>query len=312
MVRLTVRLSEADQFAVELPAATTTAGAAARTLARLHNQRLTIAGLRAEAGAATRAAAESGEAAATTGEQPPNATNTSAQLDDALGDLYDAAALRGSKAASSSSPPFVSARDVAAKLTAVAIAASSLPLPGGAAALLRAIEQAEAEAAKAVRESEMMDLGCEQQEEEDEEESASAAGRLPPRAAACWFAGRALQPADATLAKLLGGGCAVKADRTRAVVLLTRGVESGAPVKSGALVDGDGGGEGGGRSNSGGPDAETRRAMLAWCLKRQEQLARLDEAARDGEDDHCDAPWADPSALRRELTGVAGGVRWRC
>jgi hypothetical protein len=331
MVRLTVRLSEAEQFAVELPAATTTAAEATRTLARLHNLRLAIAKVREAAAAkATAAATEAGGEGGDNSIGNPLSTQTQDEhprhllllLDAALDDLYEAAALRGTKAAtppssssssSSSAPPpacllAVAAKLAAARAAAEAAAGADAQQPPSTQrrndAFWRALEAAEAEA----REKEEVEDG---QEEGGDTAAAAAADRLCPRSAACWFAGRLLQPPEATLARLLGGGCAVKADRTRAVVRLTRGGSQA----SGAPARGDDGGNsgGGGKAGGNGPDAETRNAMLAWCLKRQEQLRQLDEAARDGEDDHCDAPWADPRALRRELSGVGGGgVRWRC
>jgi hypothetical protein len=357
MVLLTVRVSEVDQFCVELPAATTTAGHATATLARLHNLRASIALLRAEGNAMAQrwrqqqqqeqeaGAAGGAEAKITT--EPPAIEPLLEALADAEAAAFGGRAQQQQQQQQAPTPltadllrsHVARARAAAdAAMAAAAAATEGRRAPDDAqAAFLRALEAAEADARS--------DEGCcdegggggggggsgnkdaaDQGGNDNKNDSNTPSGRsrrrlvrpqhpprqLDPRAAVAWFCGRPLQPAEATLARLLGGGCAAKADRTRAVLRLSRDLAAGCPAKPGAMAfDGPPGGGGGG--GGGGPSsADERRAMLAWCHKRQQELARLDEAARDGADDHCDAPWADPGALRRDLTGVGGGgVRWR-
>jgi len=341
MVRLTVRVTEADQFSVELPAATTTAAQATRALARLHNARLSVARLRLGGAAIARrpdaGAGDAGEGAdaeagggagggegeddsgAKTKACHPRAADSLLQaLADAEAAAFPAPPCAPAASASAAAPPppplcLPLLRERLSLVRAALVAAHPGGLPAGD-PFAEALDDAEADVA-----------GSEEEEKEGGRvrgttnsknnngggaAAAAAGGRLDPLSAAAWFAGRPLQPPSATLAALLGGGSAAKADRTRVVLRLSRDLTRGAPARPGALLDGAGGGDGGG--SGGGPDAATRRAMLAWCHRRQQELARLDEAARDGADDHADAPWADPRALRRDLTGVgAGGVRWR-
>lgn len=322
MVRLTVRVSEVDQFSVDMPAATTTAGQATRALARLHNLRVSIAQLRAE-GVAMAARWRQGERQEG-GESGTENDDTSAPL--LLKALTDAEAAAFDRSSEQPLTPAAlrshlarvrAAADGALGATAAAAAdAPSSPSSNDAAqGFLLALEAAEGDA-RSEDDGEDGALGDQGEGSHHRRRDRPTAGAafLDPRLAAAWFCGRPLQPPEATLARLLGGGCATKADRTRAVLRLSRDLAAGCPARPGALMEGSSGGGGGGGNGNGGGNAaaaDERRAMLAWCYKRQQELARLDEAAREGDDDHCDAPWADPRALRRDLMGLgAGGVRW--
>ncbi|KAL8424765.1 hypothetical protein Efla_001354 [Eimeria flavescens] len=101
--------------------------------------------------------------------------------------------------------------------------------------------------------------------------------------ACLWWTGKQLQQEE-YLERYLGSN-----EKTRTVVRLQPN-HAGPPVREPRL------------------DAETHKAVLAYChKKRQEDKALLE----DDDDSYLYSAWADPKGLKNALTGISGDVRWK-
>ncbi|CDJ31676.1 uncharacterized protein EMH_0009880 [Eimeria mitis] len=101
--------------------------------------------------------------------------------------------------------------------------------------------------------------------------------------ACLWWTGKQLQQTE-YLSKYLGTN-----EKTKTVVRL-QPKSAGPPVREPRM------------------DAETHKAVLAYChKKRQEEKA----FAEDDDDSYLYSPWADPRALKESLVGINGPIRWR-
>ena len=98
-----------------------------------------------------------------------------------------------------------------------------------------------------------------------------------------WWAGKEF-PRGQLLSQRVG-----RNEKTKIVAKLTkRG--GGAPAREPVVSEGE------------------RKAMMAHYFKKQEEMKKL---AEDDDDNFEGASWADPKAMKRGLTGAAGGVAFR-
>ncbi|CDJ40149.1 hypothetical protein, conserved [Eimeria tenella] len=121
----------------------------------------------------------------------------------------------------------------------------------------------------------------------DDEGTAAAVGVMSITAenACLWWTGKQLQQEE-PLSKYLGTN-----EKTKTVVRLQpKCAGKGPPVREPRM------------------DAETHKAVLAYCHKRRQEEKALEE---DDDDSYLFSPWANPKALKESLLGMSGQVKWR-
>jgi cilia- and flagella-associated protein 298 len=126
---------------------------------------------------------------------------------------------------------------------------------------------------------------CRMELEGDDGGAVGAAGAaiLVAEETAMWWAGKEF-PRGQLLSQRVG-----RNEKTKIVAKLTkRG--GGAPAREPVVSEGE------------------RKAMMAHYFKKQEEMKKL---AEDDDDNFEGASWADPKAMKRGLTGAAGGVAFR-
>jgi hypothetical protein len=115
-------------------------------------------------------------------------------------------------------------------------------------------------------------------DDNEELEGQAAKEVLSVEQAVLWWAGKQLDNAK-TLGDYVG-----RNEKSKVVVKVAK-KGSGPPVRESAV------------------DEKTQREMMAYYYKKQEEQKKMLEEAED-ETPTRDAPWADPSALKKAFTGV--------
>lgn len=106
---------------------------------------------------------------------------------------------------------------------------------------------------------------------------------ITPENACLWWTGKLLQQEE-SLSKYLGLN-----EKTKTIVRLQPN-HAGPPVREPRM------------------DAETHKAVIAYCHKKRQEDKALEE---DDDDSYLYSAWANPKGLKNALTGLGGEIRWK-